>query len=218
MGMPVWARWVTFVIVFLTTIAIPLLVLEGPAEAWGAAALEWAGENPWQVAGLVIVALTADVMLPVPNGMTNTLAGAALGWGPATLVVWAGLCGGALFGYGVGRFAGRPLARMLVGADDLAAAEQMTEDIGVTTLILSRPVPAIAELVTLAAGITRMPFGRFLLTTVVANLGVAIVFAGIGAAALASGSATLAFIGAAILPAGLWLGYRRTRSTGQTAG
>ena len=85
----------------------------------------------------------------------------------------------------------------------------MTESVGIMSLILSRPVPAVAELVTVAAGITRMRFATFLLTSAAANLGVAIVFAGIGAAALESGSATLAFVGAALLPAVLWWAYRR---------
>ena len=40
---------------------------------------------------VVIVALTADVILPVPNGLTNTLAGVSLGWAIASLVVWVGL-------------------------------------------------------------------------------------------------------------------------------
>ncbi|MEM8768412.1 MAG: VTT domain-containing protein [Pseudomonadota bacterium] len=206
---PTWSKWLIFVIVFITTIAIPALVLEGPAQAWGAEALAWAGDNPSQVSLLVVLALTADVMLPVPNGMTNTLAGAVLGWFWASVVVWLGLCLGTLFGYSVGRFAGRPLARRLVGAGDLEEAERMTDSVGVTSLILSRPVPAVAELVTLAAGITRMRFSTFLLTSAAANLGVAVVFAGIGAAALESGSATLAFVGAALLPALLWLGYKR---------
>ena len=209
LNLPTWSKWLGFAIVFLTTIAIPLLVLGGPAQAWGASALDWAGDNPAQVSLLVIAALTADVMLPVPNGMTNTLAGAVLGWMWASVIVWIGLCMGALFGYGIGRFAGRPLARKLVGGNDLEEAERLTESVGITSLILSRPVPAVAELVTLAAGITRMPFGTFFATIGIANLGVAIVFAGIGAAALESSSATLAFAGAALLPATLWWAYKR---------
>lgn len=208
-GIPTWAKWMSFVIVFLTTIAIPMVLLDGPAEGWGAQALLWAGERPAQVSALVVTALAADVFLPVPNGLTNTLAGSVLGWGLASVVVWIGLTMGCIIGYAIGRFAGRPLAKKLVGSEDLNSATQFADDLGVATLIITRPVPMIAELTTLAAGITRMPIAKFMLVTGLANIGVAIVFAGIGAAALQSGSATLAFFGAAILPAICWFGFKK---------
>lgn len=208
-GFPTWAKWLSFVIVLLTTLAIPMLLLNGPAEGWGAQALAWADERPAQVSALVITALAADVFLPVPNGLTNTLAGSVLGWGLASVVVWIGLTMGCIIGYSIGRFAGRPLAKRLVGSDDLNSAAQFADNLGALTLIITRPVPMIAEVTTLAAGITRMPFAKFLLVTGLANIGVAIVFAGLGAAALQSGSATLAFLGAAILPAICWFGYSR---------
>ena len=76
-------------------------------------------------------------------------------------------------------------------------------------LILARPVPAFAELSTLAAGITKMPFKKFIYVMILSNIGVAVVFSGLGAAALSSGSSILAFFGAAILPALLYLIYRK---------
>lgn len=205
---PAWLKWLAFAIIFLTTIAIPMALLEGPAQGWSTDALAWASERPKEVSVLVITALTADVFLPVPNGLTNTLAGSVLGWGLASAVVWVGLTLGCIFGYVVGRFAGRPIARKLVGVDDLVSAENLSKDISVTGLIITRPVPMFSELATLAAGITRMPFLSFLLATGITNVGVAIVFAGLGAAALESGSATLAFLGAALLPAVCWIGYK----------
>ncbi|AMO72016.1 TVP38/TMEM64 family protein [Sphingorhabdus sp. M41] len=208
-GVPIWAKWASFGIVFLTTIAIPMLLLDGPAETWGAQALAWADQRPAHVSALVIAALTADIFLPVPNGLTNTLAGSVLGWALASVVVWIGLTLGCIFGYSIGRCAGRPLAKKLVGPDDLDTATEFADDLGVATLIMTRPVPMIAELTTLAAGITRMPLAKFMLATGIANAGVAIVFAGLGAAALQSGSATLAFIGAAILPTGCWLAFKK---------
>ena len=57
----------------------------------------------------------------------------------------------------MGRFAARPLAQKIVGVDDLKKAEDSARDIDVMGLIIARPVPAFAELSTLAAGITNMP-------------------------------------------------------------
>ena len=57
--------------------------------------------------------------------------------------------------------------------------------------------------------ILEFPFLKFILVVSTANIGVAIIFAGIGAAALASSSSTLAFFGVAILPAIFYLSYKK---------
>ena len=200
-------KWLLFILVFFTTIIIPAIFLETPFSKYGEMALAWAGENTLYTSIVVVTALTADVFLPVPNGLTNTLAGASLGWALASVVVWIGLNLGAVFGYLVGRYAARPLAKKIVGSDDLKKAEDSARDIDVMGLILARPVPAFAELSTLAAGITKMPFSRFNYVMTFSNVGVSVVFSGLGAAALSSGSSTLAFFGAAILPALLYFFY-----------
>ena len=200
-------KWLLFILVFFTTIIIPAIFLETPFSKYGEMALAWAGENTLYTSIVVVTALTADVFLPVPNGLTNTLAGASLGWALASVVVWIGLNLGAVFGYLVGRYAARPLAKKIVGSDDLKKAEDSARDIDVMGLILARPVPAFAELSTLAAGITKMRFSRFIYVMIFSNVGVAVVFSGLGAAALSSGSSTLAFFGAAILPALLYFFY-----------
>lgn len=200
-------KWLLFILVFFTTIIIPAIFLETPFSKYGEMALAWAGENTLYTSIVVVTALTADVFLPVPNGLTNTLAGASLGWALASVVVWIGLNLGAVFGYLVGRYAARPLAKKIVGSDDLKKAEDSARDIDVMGLILARPVPAFAELSTLAAGITKMRFSRFIYVMTFSNVGVSVVFSGLGAAALSSGSSTLAFFGAAILPALLYFFY-----------
>ena len=172
-------KWLLFILVFFTTIIIPAIFLETPFSKYGEMALAWAGENTLYTSIVVVTALTADVFLPVPNGLTNTLAGASLGWALASVVVWIGLNLGAVFGYLVGRYAARPLAKKIVGSDDLKKAEDSARDIDVMGLILARPVPAFAELSTLAAGITKMRFSRFIYVMTFSNVGVAVVFSGL---------------------------------------
>jgi uncharacterized membrane protein YdjX (TVP38/TMEM64 family) len=202
-------KWLLFILVFFTTIIIPAIFLETPFSKYGEMALAWAGENTLYTSIVVVTALTADVFLPVPNGLTNTLAGASLGWALASIIVWTGLNLGAVFGYLVGRYAARPLAEKIVGRDDLKKAEDSARNIDVMGLILARPVPAFAELSTLAAGITKMRFSRFIYVIILSNVGVAVVFSGLGAAALSRGSSTLAFFGVALLPALLYFFYRK---------
>lgn len=209
MNFPSWLKWLSFFIVLTTTLIIPLILLETSFSIYGEEALAWSQGNLIVTSFIVISALTADVFLPVPNGLTNTLAGVSLGWPLASLIVWIGMNFGCIFGYTIGRFAGRPLAKFIVGEKDLVNAQNTSKKFDVISLILARPVPAFAELTTLAAGITKMPFTKFLIVTSIVNIAVAVVFAGLGAAALASSSATIAFLGAALLPAIFYFLYKK---------
>ena len=202
MKLPLWLRWTIFGVIVFTSLILPLILFESPLSKYGEIALNWAGDNELLVSLVVIVALTADVILPVPNGLTNTLAGVSLGWAIASLVVWVGLNLGACVGYFLGRFAARPLAQKMI-----SEAEKSLQNFSTIGLILSRPVPAFAELITISAGLARMSFIKFILVVGIVNIGVAVVFSGIGAAAMEANSSTLAFIGVAVLPALFYWAY-----------
>ena len=207
MKLPLWLRWTIFGVIVFTSLILPLILFESPLSKYGEIALNWAGNNELLVSLVVIVALTADVILPVPNGLTNTLAGVSLGWATASLVVWVGLNLGACVGYFLGRFAARPLAQKMISESDLSEAEKSLQNFSTIGLILSRPVPAFAELITISAGLARMSFIKFILVVGIVNIGVAVVFSGIGAAAMEANSSTLAFIGIAVLPALFYWAY-----------
>ena len=201
MKLPLWLRWTIFGVIVFTSLVLPLILFESPLSKYGEIALNWAGDNELLVSFVVIIALTADVILPVPNGLTNTLAGVSLGWMVASLVVWVGLNFGACVGYCLGRFAARPLAQKMISESDFNEAEKSLKNFSTIGLILSRPVPAFAELITISAGLARISFIKFILVVGIVNIGVAVVFSGIGAAAMEANSSTLAFIGVAVLPA-----------------
>lgn len=207
-AIPSWMKWTSIIIILFTTLIIPLVFFEDQSNQFATDVIEQSQDQPLLASLVLIGALTADVFLPVPNGVINTVAGAVFGWAVGAFVIWLGLCLGCLVGYWVGRYAAAPVVRRLVGADDLQDAAQLAERIGAPTLVLTRTVPMFAEVTTLAAGITGYPFIRFLLLTSLANVGVAIVFAGIGSAASETQSGLLAFIGAIALPLVAWLIYR----------
>ena len=100
-------------------------------------------------------------------------------------------------------------SNFMIGDKDLAQAEESAKNIDILGLILARPVPAFAELSTLAAGMIKMPFKKFFYVIVITNIGVAIIFSGLGAAALSNESSTIAFFGVAILPAILYTFYKK---------
>ena len=190
MKLPLWIKWIFFSIIIFTSLVLPLTFLEPSLANYGDLALEWAGSNKLLISFIVILALTADVLLPVPNGLTNTFAGMSLGWGISSFVVWIGLNMGAILAYSIGRFAGRPLAKKLISSQEFDEAESSLKNFNIIGLIISRPIPGFAELIAITAGLSKISFKIFLLVVSTTNIAVAIIFPGIGAAAVDNDSAS----------------------------
>jgi uncharacterized membrane protein YdjX (TVP38/TMEM64 family) len=202
-----FVRTLAVIAILVSIVAVPL-VFRDQFIAASDAVLAASDERPVAAAALIVAALTLDVFLPVPNGVTNTLAGAAFGFPLGALLIWLGLMGASLAGYAIGRWAARPLAARLLGADDLDRAHRIAERVGPIALIASRPVPILCEVMVIAAGVAGMAFGRFILAMALGNLGVAVVFAAIGAAAVESHSSNLLMLGAVGLPLAAWLAWQ----------
>tara|TARA_E500000081_G_C6129054_1_gene352584 strand:+ start:1398 stop:2033 length:636 start_codon:yes stop_codon:yes gene_type:complete len=198
-----------FIIIVMTSIILPLSLLESSLQDIVNKITIWSGENIIFNSLLVIIALTADVLLPVPNGLTNTIAGAILGFYIAIPVIWIGLTLGAIVGFAIGKFAAKPIARKILSENELKKSEDLSKKFGISILLLSRPAPAFAEISTVAAGMSGMSWFTFLSVMIISNFFVAIIYALIGTAALTSQSVSLAFIGIAIIPFLFWLLARR---------
>ena len=207
MKIPLWIKFIFFSVIIFTTLVLPLTLLETSLDSYGDIALDWAGSDKLLVSVIVILALAADVILPVPNGLTNTFAGMSLGWAISSFVAWIGLNLGATIAYFIGRFAGEPIAKKIVGEREFIDAQASLKDFNIIGLIISRPVPGFAELTAITAGLSKISFKAFFTIVGITNIGVAIIFSGIGAAAIENDSSYLAFFGIAILPATLYFLY-----------
>ena len=197
------------IIIIMTSIILPLSLLESSLQDIVDQITIWSGENIIFNSLLVIFALTADVFFPVPNGLTNTIAGAILGFYIAVPIIWIGLTSGAIVGFAIGKFAAKPIAKKILSESELKKSQDLSKKFGISILLLSRPAPAFAEISTVAAGMSGMSWFTFLSVMIISNFFVAIIYALIGTAALSSQSVSLAFIGIAIIPFLFWLLARR---------
>ena len=198
-----------FLIIFLTTILLPLSLLDSSLEDISKELINWSGENKIFNSILVISALTADVFLPVPNGLTNTLAGAILGFYLSIPIIWIGLTLGSLIGFAIGKYAAKPFAKKLLSKEDLERSEEISKKFGIGILLIARPAPAFAEISTVAAGLAGMKTITFLLVMIFSNLLISVVYAFIATAAITNQSASLVFIGIAVIPLLFWLLAKR---------
>jgi len=173
---------------------VPFLIVgELPGERWLSNADHSARLFGATGAGL----LTADVLLPVPSSIIGSLLGARLGLTVGFAWTFAGLTAGSLAGYGIGR-----LALAGFGAQALTTPTL----IGV---LLSRPVPVLAETMSLAAGGTRVAFLRFAAVAVAGNAFYAAVLTANGAALLPTGFVGPGLVLPLLVPVIGWLVWKR---------
>ena len=67
MKIPLWIKWIFFSIIIFTSFVLPLALLEPSLANYGNIALDWAGSNKLFISFIVIFALAADVILPIPT-------------------------------------------------------------------------------------------------------------------------------------------------------
>jgi uncharacterized membrane protein YdjX (TVP38/TMEM64 family) len=164
----------------LALVLVPFALFGARVDAWAAGFFHPGGAPPGWVALVIAGLLAGDVVLPVPSSLVGTAAGYLLGFAGGTAVAWAGMTAGALLGYALGARAGRPAATRLVGPAELARLEALRARFGDGVLVVTRPVPVLAEAAVVFAGVGRMPLRRFLALTAASNLGISAAYAAVG--------------------------------------
>lgn len=204
-------RWALVVGAVLLLVLVPFALVGASADRWALDLVAALQQRPAAMAGAVVALLALDVVAPVPSSVVATLAGAALGIAAGALASFAGLTLGCAIGYALGRTAGRGAAQVTLGEREVERLEAGWARFGDAFLILARAVPVLAEASVLFAGMSAMPRGRFLLLTGLANAGLSLVYASVGAWTLETPSFLLAFGCAVALPAAALLAASRLR-------
>jgi len=139
-----------------------------------------AGLSPGAVAIAVIGLLASDILLPVPSSALSTFAGRVLGfWGGAG-ASWCGMTAGAAIAFWLVRVFGRSLARWLSSDQELERTDALAARWGVWLLVLTRPIPVLAEASVLLIGTTRLSWWQFLAAVGLSNFGIAAAYAALG--------------------------------------
>lgn len=182
--------------------------------------------------GLVALMFAETVFPPIPSEAVLPLAGylaerGEFAWPLVLLTATAGSVAGAMVLYEVVRGGGRPVAYRLIRfgrlePEGLDRAEEQFRRHGPWIVLLGRCVPGLRSLVSLPAGLLRMPRGQYVLLTLAGSLVWNAVLVGAGyvlgtqwdrvSDALGSVSTPL-LVTVVVLGAGflLWRGLRRRR-------
>jgi uncharacterized membrane protein YdjX (TVP38/TMEM64 family) len=167
----------------------------------------WLGSTGTFTALLGTGLLVADVVMPVPSSAVMVANGALFGVVGGTLLSVGGSTGAALVGFSLGRRGGRLLAR-LVPPEERARADHILSRWGGLAIVVTRPVPLLAETVALIAGTSPLGWRQAALASFAGSLPPALLYALTGATTAALASGVLVF-GLVLLIAGIfWLvGY-----------
>lgn len=196
-------RWLWLTIAVVAVILVPFFLFEGYFTDLANRAVT--GQVSVPAASAIIGGLLAlDVFLPVPSSIVSAAAGVLLGFWRGAAVIWIGMTISCGIAYLVGSRSSR-LAGRLVGAEGLERAGEVAERYGLAAIALCRPVPVLAEASVLLAGMIRVSPGRYFAVCLWANLGIAVVYASIGAWSMSVNSFLLAFLGALAFPGLAWL-------------
>lgn len=129
--------------------------------------------------GITLIMLVENLFPPIPSELVMPFAGFLAARGQFN-PLWVGVAGtlgsvlGAIALYYIGYLAGEPLVRpfikrygkfFLLSEDDLNRSLKVFADHGDVMVFFGRVVPIIRSLISLPAGMNRMPLGRFLLFT-----------------------------------------------------
>jgi len=206
--------WFKPLLLIAVVLVLPLLLLAIWGESFQSLAQQWQDNPPatWIVAAAVTAILASDVFLPVPSGPISTLAGSQLGFAAGTLVSTLGMTLGAALAFGLAKAWGRPLAQRYSSPEQLAELEASCSQHGVWMLILTRPLPILAEACALLVGALQMTWQQFLPTVVVSNLIIAATYSALGQQATNYGWLPIAICASIALPLlATWRWRRRLR-------
>jgi len=210
-------RWVLFTLGVFAIILVPYLLFGPQIEAWTESFLETAYANPVLVGVVLCLLLIVDIVVPIPSSLVSTAAGIFLGFVGGVIASWVGMSVCCVLGYYLGRKLGRPAAHRVVGPDELSRLEALRERFGDWVIVISRPVPMLAEASIFFAGISRMALPRFLLLALLANLGISVVYAAVGAFSANISSFLFAFVASILVPlAALLITSRLGLSVGES--
>jgi membrane protein DedA with SNARE-associated domain len=125
--------------------------------------------------GLFLLIVLESTMVPIPSLLVMPFAGYLAAQGqfslPVILIInSAGALTGSLLSYWLGAAGGKPLLLrygkyLFIRAKDLEKTEQYFAKHGGKTILIGRFLPVVRHLISIPAGIARMPLSKFLTLT-----------------------------------------------------
>lgn len=206
-GRAEWLRLGAFAALLLACVLVPFALwgdaLDRVAPQW----LDAQDARLW-IAAFGIALLIADVVLPVPSSVVAM--GLCWSLGP----VWGGLAvaiGGLLAfatGYAIGRLVPEAHVRRWVGPALWDRAREQARDRALWWIVFARPLPVLAEISALLAGVWRLPPGAAFASAAAASGMVGALYAACAWLGWQAPGIVPMLIAMSTLPTVMWIAHR----------
>lgn len=169
----------------LGAVVLVMLALFAVAQIFGLQAMmtgwiDASAQRPLLAGSIGLGLLVADVLLPVPATVILLYLGYAFGLAGGSALGLLGCVLSAVTAYGIG-MAGGPLLDRLLAADERARADRLLQRYGLLAVVITRPIPMLAEAVALFAGSARIGARRVAGAAAAGALPVVVIHAWAGA-------------------------------------
>ena len=174
-------------------------------------------QGKWQAAIISTALLVGDVFLPVPSSIVMTMNGRIFGVGVGAGISLIGTMGSAALGFFLGRRGGKILEKVVSPAAKLRA-DAMLKKYGGLAIVVTRPVPLLAEVMTILAGTSDMSWRVLILSALVGSIPSCLLYALAGASSGSVGNSFLIWF--IVLATGgilWWLGEYIVKKRGMKA-
>lgn len=152
---------------------------------------------------VVVGLLVADALLPVPSSLVMVASGALFGFWVGVAVALAGNVLEFVFAYWLG-YRSSPLIQKAISINEMERGNTVLRRWGVMALILTRPLPILAETTEIMAGIARLPFVKSLAAVMASSLPICGLYAWAGSHAQGFNATVFIFLALILLSAIAW--------------
>lgn len=163
-----------FILAFLALEASQIPLLSDPSD--------WMQQASWIAVIVGFGLLVLDVFLPVPSSLVMIAHGSLFGIVGGTILSLLGSVGATVLGAWLGRRGGTWLNQH-TEAEERRQAEALLQKWGTLAIIVTRPIPILAETMAVLAGMSRMTWRSLLLASLLGSFPAALLFAITGATA-----------------------------------
>lgn len=165
-------------------------------------------QGGWVGASVGVGLLIADVVLPVPSSLVMIAHGALFGVTLGTLLSLIGSVGATLVGFALGRRGDKWLEKIVLPKERIRV-ETMLERWGALAVVITRPVPLLAETTAILAGASAMSWQRVTVAAFAGSLPAALLYALTGAVAASFHNTVLMFSFVLLVSGVFWILSRR---------
>lgn len=120
--------------------------------------------SPWIVGTLIVLLMMVDLFIAIPTLSLTILSGFFLGYELGVFYSSLGMLAAGTLGYVISRFHGEKLLRV-VSKDEHQISEmrRLFLTFGPASLMMCRAAPMLPEVTSCLAGVTKMPFWKYIL-------------------------------------------------------